>query len=290
MIAMVNVNSLLTESKLWLHRRQLEFAHHQQQRNVNNSHKGTWSKLQRKSNTFHIHAWRWHHLGIVRDLGRLQKQANKQSYKLCPTANSNPSIKKRIELYTALMYILKDNWKIHDKVEQTLLFPWLLKKSDESKTTLKSQSIISTESKKLNSFSDQLSLFVDRWARNTQLDNQACMLQLYYIERQLDHLRSGASNLFQLSENMVMPQVLMYASDSDQKSFNDSVLARLSGREVRVAAVGFKDAVEHCGNGQDKLNFGNNVPSIVRKVAIPYWRKKLVRRRDSFLRNPAATD
>lgn len=247
---------------------------------------------------FQIHAWRWHHLGIVHDLKRFQTASRKQSsILLCPPSSTSSSLttstsssssstsggRHRLSdehrrIQAALRYILVDNWGVHDIVEDTLLFPWLQSPPSLTITPLNLPRSITSERLRLRKQADLLS---SQFSQCCQSESDVARLL-----GSVDKLAVNAERLFEASEALVMSHVAQHYPKREQKKFNDSVLSRLSSRQVRVAAVSFRDAVDQRNRKAtdlDRRNFQGTLPSIVRGVAIPYWKNKFVKHELAFL-------
>lgn len=241
---------------------------------------------------FQIHAWRWHHLGIVHDLKRFQIASRKHSsILLCPPSSSSSTTnmqrlhhvtddQRRIQ--AALRYILVDNWGVHNIVEETLLYPWLQTPPSSSSfttiTPLQLPSSIISERTRLRTQAESIST---QFQKCCKTHNDVTMLL-----DNVDTLTVNAERLFEASEALIMSHVAQYYSAKEQKIFNDRVLSNLSNRQMRVAAVAFRDAVDvrnRKATNLDRRNFQSTLPSIVRGVAIPYWKSKFVKREIAFL-------
>lgn len=135
---------------------------------------GTGARASRKATRFRVYGWRWHHLGIVRDLRRLHAQAEARSRLLCSTADAAAAQAQRAALRAALAYILDDNWRLHNTVEQRLFVPWLLRRAavsgggggGDGRALRRDVAAIAAERTRLVGEATALAVVVDRWVRD----------------------------------------------------------------------------------------------------------------------------
>lgn len=253
-----------------------------------------------RSTRFRVHGWRWHHLGIIRDLTRLHMRGTHRASALCD-ASGRPEIAaaQRAAFQKALLYILRDNWGLHNSVEERFFLPWVQKAAAAAVTAAAkdvaatpgqgdvtaSVRVISGERARLARESDHLARMVDKWAKTDSLPT--CRRDLRQILGIITKLRKDATRLFDVSEAVLIPRVLQSFTEKEQLQFNHSVLNCISGKEARVSLVIFRDAVDRShavvASPTDWTDFQASVPAPIRNLALPYWRNKFVRDKAKFL-------
>lgn len=236
-----------------------------------------------KSQRFMVHGWRWHHLAILRDLTRLQTTATAKSKKLCAPAAHNDH---RKHFQTTWRYILHDNWRLHNSVERTLFLPWVLAHARPNDIALTSAArAISTERDRLVRRTDCLSARVDDWV--TVRTTADCRAGLTDVLAGMSAVQHAAERLFVASEAVLIPAVLATFDERQQARFNQRVLGRISGTQARTSLVFFADALDRSrfvvATPQDCIDFRHAVPAPVRRLALPFWRSKLVADKIRFL-------
>lgn len=257
---------------------------------------------QSRSTRFRVHGWRWHHLGIVRDLTRLQHAGRAHAPKLCRTASpaggsgssggdEAAARALRDDMYNALMYILRDNWDVHDRVERHLFLPWVsVATSTASPSRVDAAAdqvaLVSARRAQLARDADTLARCMDAW-RTSSAGEARCQRDLRALLGDVRALRGHAHALFGASEAALIPHVLRHYSEREQLAFNKRVLRHISAREARISLVIFRDAVDRShpvlATAQDLRDFQTSVPSAIRNIALPFWRSKFVKHKVRFL-------
>lgn len=238
-------------------------------------------------NRFRVYGWRWHHLGIVRDLSRLQTQIENKRRLLCPVQSSPQARSTRLQLVDSLHYILHDNWNLLNYVESTIFLPWLARQERDVRTSRKRLSIIQNERHRLLKDSQHLSSVVTAWV---DVESSQCEQGLHRIMHLLSRLNRNAHALFEASESVVIPRVRFLFSEKEQLRLNRRILNAISPVQARISLVIFRDAVDQqhpvVANRQDKEDFEHSVPAPIRTLGVPYWRRKFVDRKMRFLTQP----
>lgn len=238
-----------------------------------------------KASRFRVHGWRWHHLGVVRDLTRLHETAVARSSHLCDVSNPQSRVSRQ-QLLEFLKYIVHDNWQLHNHVEKTLFLPWIRTRDDDVLHARRT-AIVAHERERLSSNSALLKRHVHKWVHCSPTQ---CDKELHVILSRIDRLKYNAASLFKASEAVFIPRVMALFSDEEQLRFNSTVLKNISGRQARTSLVIFHDAIQQSdpiiADGDDRTDFENAVPAAVRKLALPYWRGKFVHRKARFLTDP----
>lgn len=312
--------SVVETAKKFVHQWQL---HQFSKRAVKPSSKVDDKSLAPKSSRFRVHGWRWHHLGIVRDLKRLQAQGELRCHALCDSGDTSRSRALREDMRAALQYILNNNWRLHNTVEQRLFVPWVkqgasgLRARNENRALRRDIAVIETERMRLTGDAHALAIAVDRWVgdideegtpetitlpttstispprpgrSSRQTNSNACRRDLNTILRRIDRLTRSAQLLFDSSEAVLIPHVKAAFSEADQLRFNHQVIRNISAEDARISLVIFRDAIDRTppviASRADWSDFHTSVPIAIRKFALPYWRSKFVESRTTFLSGP----
>lgn len=236
---------------------------------------------------FLVTGWRWHHLGISRDLQRARTQLLRRGPSLCKA-----SPLERQTVLSALDHIFESNWDIHDATETRLLLPWATTRGDRRISSV--AALISREAARLRKRRSALRTHTVRWASEDYgngVKNQAnigrCIRETEVLAREFEALRRAANTLFTAAEETFIPLIRTKFSVREQKKFNDRVLASLSSRETRVVLVVFFDALfgtkPSVAKPQDVRDFETSVPAPLRGIAVPLWRRRLIGERANFL-------
>jgi hypothetical protein len=235
------------------------------------------SALYRPPSEFRVHAWRWHHIALERDLGRLQVSFSRHRAALC--TGKLDSQARRERLARAFAFIVKANWIVHDWVEEVLFVPFVLSLDGgvhPSHATLRQ---IATNRNHLAQARSELGSRIDRWASSDSGDS--CSREALRMSRALADLRLAAQTAFNTSERALAPVVAKLAPRAKQEIFNKAVISALDGGRARLALVMFRDAVvssrrfESRATSQDKVDFETSIPKPVRML-IPVWRRNLL--------------
>lgn len=287
--------------KRWLTKLQLTKLS-QKFRHIGGGQNGSVSDDRFQWDGFVVHGWRWHHLGIVRDLRRLSASIQKRQTQLCPASahqgpsKITPTSTARLQwvaLKDMLDHILDDNWRLHDYVEEALFFPWLAKRLDSEhprlyQPFLKDVALIASQRELLTrdakALARSVSVTVNDGLEKIVRDGASCGRTVHAIRSKLDRLSKNADTLFEASEAAMIPRVIEAFSRAEQLRFNDKVISNLSGRQARISLVVFKHAVHD--SPHDALHFQNGVPAPIRKIALPYWFKKFVAHKIRFVADP----
>ncbi|CAN8064578.1 unnamed protein product [Agarophyton chilense] len=244
------------------------------------------------SSHFRVHGWRWHHLGIIRDLMRLERKAVKKRGALCQVRRTDESRALRRQMHDALQYIIHDNWALHNVVEHKLFLPWIMSR-DGDETNGEAVNVIGSERRRLQRHAQMLDERMAKWSEcNThnvvRMSQEQCESELQVMISNVQRLRRNASLLFEVSEQVLVPRVKLCFSEADQLRFNSTVLKHISGRQARVSLVIFRDALDLkkqpvVARSDDVHNFERDVPAPIRRVGVPFWRKRFVGDRTRFL-------
>lgn len=251
---------------------------------------------------FFVYGWRWHHLGIVRDLRRLSTSIEKRQAQLCPASSSRGSTSfaltssahsQWIALKDMFDHILHDNWELHDHVEEVFFFPWIEKRLRSEYPHLhlpflKDVALIGTQRALLAQDAKALAQLVsatvtDQFGENIK-SGGACARSLHSIRSKVDRLSKETRTLFAASEAAMIPRVTDTFSRAEQLRFNDKVISNISGKQARISLVIFKHAIHD--SPRDALHFRRGVPAPIRKLALPYWFKKFVAHKVRFVIHP----
>lgn len=244
---------------------------------------------------FVVYGWRWHHLGVVRDLRRLSTSIKKRQAQLCPaTFTLTPAARLQWSaLKDMLDHILQDNWGLHDHVEQSLFFPWIEKRLSSDypqihQLFLKDAALIASQRALLaqdaKALAQLVSVIVTEKFEKTAQSGTACARIVHSVRSKVDRLSEDADNLFAISEATMIPRVVDIFSRAEQLRFNDKVISNISGKQARISLVIFKHAIHD--SPQDAINFQRGVPAAIRKLALPYWFKKFVAHKIRFVTDP----
>lgn len=243
---------------------------------------GSESSNDVSSTRFRVHGWRWHHLGIVRDLARLHKQGTNRKLQMCDVRNPRAQQSRR-QFLDALRYIIDDNWALHNFVEGNVMLPWIDRR-ERNGVTEQRHAIIETERQRLETDSKALANRVDQWVVGRP---RTCEREADAILMNVERLRRNAALLFEASEAVLVPQVMRLFSEKEQLKFNSTVLKKITGRQARISLVIFRDAVDQTepvvAKKADAEDFENSVPGPIRRLAVPYWRSKFVDERIRFI-------
>lgn len=245
-------------------------------------------RLQHSSRTtehlphFRVRAWRWHHLGVVRDLSRLERGLSNRSGAMC--IESPAAVDTRRQALDALRYILDDNWKLHNFVERALFVPWMSNRKPIDPSLRQHIRLVAAERERLQKEAGGLANQVAKWVNAEPV---GCKRELSGITEQVRKLRENATRLFAASEAVFVPRVVDTYSAKEQGKFNDKVLKSITGRQARISLVIFGDAVQQdepvVATKSDSKDFENDIPAPIRKLAMPYWRNKFVGQRAKFI-------
>ncbi|KAI0562664.1 hypothetical protein FGB62_55g130 [Gracilaria domingensis] len=152
--------------------------------------------------------------------------------------------------------------------------------------------IISNERRRLQRHAQQLNDRVTRWSDTNEYNGsrqhqKACESELENIVHSLRRLRRNATLLFDASEQILVPTVKLSFSEQEQLRFNSTVLKNISGKQARISLVVFTDAVDLkqpvVADSEDAQNFERDVPGAIRRLGVPFWRKRFVGDRIRFL-------
>lgn len=292
------LDEFLDRPKRWLTKLQLAKLSQRLYRSGNGKN-GYASDERIRRDEFVVYGWRWHHLGIVRDLRRLSTSIEKRQAQLCPASSSHgpttftltsSARSQWIALKDMFDHILHDNWGLHDHVEEELFFPWIEKRLSSTYPHLhlpflKDVALIGTQRALLAQDAKALARLVsatviDQFGKNTK-SSSACDRSLHSIRSKVDRLSEEAENLFTISEDAMIPRVTDTFSRAEQLRFNDKVISNISGKQARISLVIFEHAIHD--SPPDALHFRKGVPGPIRKLALPYWFKKFVAHKIRFV-------
>jgi hypothetical protein len=244
--------------------------------------------------SFRIYAWRWHHIALERDLGRIKSSLSLQKRNICAPNSDEPINRER--LANAFAFVIKSNWLVHDWVEENLFIPFVLSVCGEACPSQHVLHRISRERTQLALARERLRGRIDRWVAEHYKDVDSCEREAVRLSSAVSMLRSQAQSAFNISERALVPVVANCASREKQESFNKSVIAKLDGGRARLALVLFREAVlgafqDHDSRAtkQDIADFDSSVPKAVRML-IPVWRRNLVRKHLSVIDELSALD
>lgn len=228
--------------------------------------------------SFRVRAWRWHHLGVVRDLSRVEETIHRRKTALCSAGAS------RRPLLDALKYIVNDNWAVHNDVERSLFLPWLNARAGHDGQLARRVRLVEAERERLMDEAQGLLKGVERWL---EIGPEACVRDVGGIRDRVKRLRDNAGVLFRASEAVLVPRVVELFTEREQKAFNQDALRRITAKQVRISLVVFGDAVKQqkpvVATKRDREEFESDIPLAIRKWALPYWRNKFVAHKIRFL-------
>lgn len=228
---------------------------------------------------YRIHGWRWHHISLLRDLGLVNEALTEG--RMCSPGDSG--LESRREVLRAYSHILDENWEIHDRVESTLLYPWINKHSDVGIGRRLLLNILDRKRKILLSKREKLRDSLVKLS----LGERKCTPMVHNISSDALGLRSEAAETFLLAERLVIPTVRKLFSEDEQRSFNRTVLRNLSPMQAQISLVVFRDSLYDIPHGgatdKDRRDFEAQVPSPIRAL-IPLWRKSLLSFRSQILK------
>lgn len=229
---------------------------------------------------FRVRAWRWHHLGVERDLSRVEATLRARKTALCVPGGA------RVSLLDVLTYVIDDNWKLHNHVEKTLFIPWIMRHAGNDPILKRNTLILEKERQRLMKDTHLIMKQVEQWVNQTESQSQ-CTNNVLLIANNLRKLRQDSTLLFRASENLFIPKVVQTFSQKQQNKFNDNVLKSITGRQARVSLVVFRDAVRQeppvVATTRDEQDFYTDIPAPIRKWGVPFWRGKFVRHKTRFL-------
>lgn len=297
----------LEAPRRWIARFQLSRLPLNSIRSKNGCNDGRNISLQNRytEDTFAVHGWRWHHLGIVRDLRRLSTGIQKRQMQLCPTSfqleNELPlassARQQWIALQDMLNYILVDNWGLHNFVECKMFFPWLenrhnLKDEFHRKVFLKDKALIERQrallARQANTLAKLVSSAAGSGFKHDLRNSDACTRTLREVRAKVDQLSNDAERLFIASEAVMVPRVISLFTRGEQLQFNNTVISSISGKQARISLVIFKHATEE--SPEDASQFQNGVPAPIRRLALPFWFKRFVAHKIRFIAEPHPVD
>lgn len=230
---------------------------------------------------FRVRAWRWHHLGIVRDLSRLERGLSRAPT-LCSVGHAGKTT--RAQVLDALNYILEDNWKLHNFVERSLFVPWLSGKKPADPALRRHIQLVAEERDRLRKDAQGLTKAVHKWVH---AEPAHCTRELGSLTGRVRKLRENAARLFGASEAVFVPRVVSVFDDKEQGTFNRTVLKNITGRQARISLIIFGDAVQQSdpivATETDAADFENDIPAPIRRLAMPYWRSKFIGQRIKFI-------
>eukprot|EP00177_Eucheuma_denticulatum_P004022 GFKZ01007267.1.p1 GENE.GFKZ01007267.1~~GFKZ01007267.1.p1 ORF type:complete len:270 (+),score=46.11 GFKZ01007267.1:253-1062(+) len=240
------------------------------------------SKLRVPPERFRVRAWRWHHLGVVRDLKRVEDTLERRGRGMCEEGVG------RNQVLDVLEYIVRDNWGLHNVVEKSLFLPWLREGvkggPGEGRVEMRVR-MVGEEREKLMGEAAGLLTEVERWVGMAA--GTKCKRDVVGIQGKIGRLRERAGVLFRASEAMFVPEVVATFSESEQRRFNEQVLKRITGRQARVSLVVFRDAVKQTApvvaSKKDEREFERDIPAAIRKWALPFWRRRFVAHKIRFI-------
>lgn len=240
------------------------------------------SKVSAPPERFRVRAWRWHHLGVVRDLKRVEDTLERKGRGMCEDRV------RRNQVFDVLEYIVKDNWELHNMVERGLFLPWLTTgvKGGQGEGRVKvGVQMVGEEREKLMGEAAGLLTEVQKWVGMAA--GARCKREVVGIRGKVGRLRERAGVLFRASEAMFVPEVVATFSEAEQRQFNEQVLKRITGRQARVSLVVFRDAVRQTApvvaSRKDESDFRRDIPAAIRKWALPYWRRRFVAHKIRFI-------
>lgn len=148
----------------------------------------------------------------------------------------------------------------------------------------RSVAAVSAERSRLADESLRLEKRVESWV---DVSDDSCERELLSIVANIISLRRKASQLFQASEAFFIPRVRRNFSEKEQLKFNSKVLRNITGKQARISLVVFRDAVDsnepRVASEQDFKDFESEIPSAIRRFALPHWRRKFVDHKIRFL-------
>lgn len=218
---------------------------------------------------FHVHGWRWHHLGVVQDLRQIAFAA--QAPALC-AAGGGPL---RKELAGAFEHVLDDNWGVHDDVEDKLFFPWVRSRAGGTRKI----ALAALTARRRAGARRREDLRRDLAAFGRCKGGSTCTVHANRAASGVTALADEAAALFAAEEKLLVPLVTKLFSRQEQATFNKEVIRSLSSRQARVSLVVFRDAVQ--SSPKERSEFEREVPAPVR-VLVPYWRRKFAHIRNTF--------
>lgn len=234
-----------------------------------------------RSSQFRVHGWRWHHIGILRDLTRLESKAQHKRHRLCDMQSHNAAT-QRVQFRNAIEYIIQDNWNLHDTVQEKVFLPWIRDKETDKFRHARAN-IVNNETKKIQKQCTSLTRTVSRWS----IQPKDCYSELDSIIHSVQRLKRNGAALFQASEAVLVPRVNCLFSEREQLKFNRQVLKYITGKQARISLVIFADAVDatnpSVAKRSDRNNFQRDVPALIRKFGVPFWRNRFVADKIQFL-------
>jgi hypothetical protein len=244
--------------------------------------------------SFRIYAWRWHHIALERDLGRIKSSFFLHKRNVC--APNSVARLYRERLANAFAFVIKSNWLVHDWVEEKLFVPFVLSVCGQDCPSQHVLHRISRERTQLASARQRLRDRIDRWVAEHYKEEESCEREAERLSSAVSALRAQAQSAFNTSERALVPVVAKCASREKQESFNKSVVGKLDGGRARLALVLFSEAIlgafqdyDSRATKQDIADFDSSIPKAVRML-IPVWRRNLVRKNMSVIDELGALD
>lgn len=256
---------------------------------------------------FHVHPWRWHHRSLVSDLRRLERwltcpqevrqrcrARDRKEVILTFTKNGASRDEAILQSYR---FVMEENWRIHNFVEETIFFPWLFGKFPEASGTLRAfderrNSLKDRQRKVLEQLEDSLvnkkvpdEGETDEWRLGRRLfrePNFLCLRKSHRAGAMLRSLSADLDRLFHDEEMYVVPLVATRVSAHEQSELNDRVLNSLDGGDARTSLVIFHEWVKHSNDETEWKLFRRLIPPPLR-LLIPHFRARFYSTRSGLL-------